>query len=73
MDRAREKISQFKDDFRRGHIDTYFQHIRAQLVADNPPEQQRKELNQQVTQMLHEQNITELYRLVYHDKKKGLC
>jgi hypothetical protein len=48
MERARDKLSQFKDDFRRGHIDSYFKQIREQLVAERLSEMENIELNQQV-------------------------
>lgn len=37
MEIARDKIKQLKEDFRRGHIDSYFKQIRAQLLADRLP------------------------------------
>lgn len=48
MERAKDKLAQFKDDFRRGHIDSYFKKIREQLVDERLSEMENMELNQQV-------------------------
>jgi len=45
MERAKDKLSQFKDDFRRAHIDSYFKKIREQLVDERLSENENIELN----------------------------